>query len=91
MQLDAIITNHPERVVKVLEEDHIRPNFRLATHDDNPFLKIESRELDGPVKIRKAESRLVGRLGNWADTVWRFTKKDILSIKSSPSHDVAIE
>lgn len=38
--VDAIMTNHPERLVAVLNEPDVIHNYRLATREDNPFEKI---------------------------------------------------
>lgn len=38
--VDALMTNHPERALKVLTEPDIVQNFRLATREDDPFKKI---------------------------------------------------
>lgn len=40
MNVDAIMTNHPERVLTVLHEPEMSHQFRLATRDDEPFKKI---------------------------------------------------
>lgn len=38
--VDAIMTNHPERLLTVLQEPDIAHDYRLATREDNPFEKI---------------------------------------------------
>lgn len=43
--VDAIITNHPERLVSILNEPDMAHNFRLATREDDPFRKFIS--IDG--------------------------------------------
>lgn len=40
--VDAIMTNHPERLLSVLSEPEISHNFRLATRFDDPFKKVVS-------------------------------------------------
>lgn len=35
--IDAVLTNQPQRVVQVLEEDEFRHKYRLATVYDDPF------------------------------------------------------
>ena len=42
--MDGIITNHPERLVNVLRENEFVNNFRLATQDDDPFLRYSQRK-----------------------------------------------
>lgn len=43
MGVDAIMTNHPERLLTILKEPEIAHTFRLATRDDDPFKKIITR------------------------------------------------
>lgn len=38
--VDAIMTNHPERVLNVLQDPELAHSFRLATREDNPFKKL---------------------------------------------------
>lgn len=38
--VDAILTNFPERIISVLQEDEFKDKYRLATADDNPFSKV---------------------------------------------------
>lgn len=38
--VDAIMTNHPERVLNVLQEPEMAHNYRLATRQDDPFRKL---------------------------------------------------
>lgn len=45
MGVDAIMTNHPERVLAVLGETEIAHNFRLATNEDDPFRKIPTKSI----------------------------------------------
>lgn len=35
--IDAVLTNQPQRVLQVLEEDEFRPKYRLATPFDDPY------------------------------------------------------
>lgn len=37
--IDGIMTNHPERVQKVVNEPEFAAIYRLATYYDNPFMK----------------------------------------------------
>lgn len=51
--VDAILTNFPERVVSVLQEEEFRGKYRLATNDDSPFSRVDkspakSNNLPGP-------------------------------------------
>lgn len=41
--VDAIMSNHPERLLTVLQEPEIAHDFRLATRADNPFRKLTRR------------------------------------------------
>lgn len=41
--VDAVMTNHPERLLTVLQEPEIAHNYRLATAEDDPFKKITKR------------------------------------------------
>lgn len=43
MGVDAIMTNHPERLITVLKEPTLAHDLRLATRDDNPFRKLTRR------------------------------------------------
>jgi len=43
MGVDAVMTNHPERLLAVLNEPEIVHNFRLANRQDDPFKKIVQR------------------------------------------------
>lgn len=43
--VDAIMTNHPERLLAVLQEPEMAHEFRLATRDDSPFRKLARRAL----------------------------------------------
>lgn len=40
MGVDAIMTNHPERLLAVLQEPDMAHNYRLARLTDDPFMKI---------------------------------------------------
>ncbi|XP_015792032.1 phospholipase D LcsSicTox-betaIC1-like isoform X2 [Tetranychus urticae] len=40
--VDGIITNHPERLYAILEEPGFSSKYRLATHDDDPWKRIQS-------------------------------------------------
>lgn len=42
MGVDAIMTNHPERLLTVLQEPEIAHNYRLSTVADDPFRKIST-------------------------------------------------
>lgn len=39
--VDAILTNFPERVVSVLQEEEFKDKYRIATSNDNPFSKVQ--------------------------------------------------
>ena len=60
--MDGIITNHPERLVNVLRENEFVDNFRLATQDDDPFLRFNpnkkgqnvNQAINQPIGIRIA-------------------------------------
>ncbi len=41
--VDAIITNHPERLFNVLRENEFVHKFRMATQDDDPFERVRAR------------------------------------------------
>lgn len=43
MGVDAVMTNHPERVLSILSEPELVHNVRLATRDDDPFKKLVTR------------------------------------------------
>lgn len=45
MGVDAIMTNHPERLMTVLREPMIAHDFRLATRADKPFRKLTKGSL----------------------------------------------
>lgn len=38
--VDAVMTNHPERLLTVLREPDLAHDYRLATREDDPFRKI---------------------------------------------------
>lgn len=40
LQVDGIMTNHPERLITILEEPEFSGRFRLATKQDDPFKQI---------------------------------------------------
>lgn len=43
MNIDGMITNYPDRLVTILNEDEFSSKLRLATHDDNPWAKYTFR------------------------------------------------
>lgn len=43
MGVDAVMTNHPERLISILGEPDIAHSVRLATRDDDPFKKFVNR------------------------------------------------
>uniref|UniRef100_A0A6G1S5W2 Sphingomyelin phosphodiesterase D LiSicTox-alphaIA1bii n=1 Tax=Aceria tosichella TaxID=561515 RepID=A0A6G1S5W2_9ACAR len=45
MGVDAIMTNHPERITTLLTEPMMARDFRLATRNDDPFRKLTKRQL----------------------------------------------
>ncbi|XP_053200527.1 dermonecrotic toxin LcsSicTox-betaIC1-like [Panonychus citri] len=46
--VDGIITNHPERLFKVLKEPSFRFRYRLATTEDDPWERIQSDPEEKP-------------------------------------------
>jgi glycerophosphoryl diester phosphodiesterase len=47
MGVDAIMTNHPERLMTVLQEPMLAHELRPATREDNPFQKLTTRRVSG--------------------------------------------
>lgn len=42
--VDAIMTNHPERILTVINEPEMIQQVRLANHDDNPFERFSASQ-----------------------------------------------
>ncbi|KAG9509308.1 hypothetical protein GZH46_02177, partial [Fragariocoptes setiger] len=56
MGTDAVMTNHPERLVNVLNEHEFRSTLRLATRDDNPFERIITKRSGVTSELAELES-----------------------------------
>lgn len=71
--VDAIMTNHPERVLTVLQEPEYAHDFRLADRHDEPFKKLTrklvSRSGESARYQRSANAATGGFLGNLYDVV----------------------
>lgn len=71
--VDAVMTNHPERLITVLHEPEIAHDFRLATRDDDPFKKIinraSSRSSESARFQRSTSASQGGFLGNMIDVI----------------------
>lgn len=39
MDADGMITNYPDRLISILNEEEFSSKFRLATYDDSPWDK----------------------------------------------------
>lgn len=74
--VDAIMTNHPERLKNILQEPEIAHDFRLATRQDYPFKKLTRREAGRSSETaryqRSANTNSGGFFGNLMDilTSW---------------------
>lgn len=76
MGVDALMTNHPERLVNVLNEPEMVHNFRLATRDDDPFkrvlLKGSQRSYELARHERSASPTSGGFFGSLMDVITSF-------------------
>ncbi|GFR33045.1 dermonecrotic toxin LiSicTox-betaIA1ii [Trichonephila clavata] len=54
--VDGIITNFPERVVSVLQEQEFKDRYRLATADDNPFSRVSVGPFKTSVQTQKEQN-----------------------------------
>jgi len=66
--VDAVMSNHPERVREVLLEPEMAQNLRLASRDDNPFLKLTRDAVMGRA-ARSPMPQNGGFLSNVMDTL----------------------
>lgn len=72
MGVDAIMTNHPERLLTVLQEPEMAHNYRLASSADNPFKKISSsqaRSAELGRHQRSAQPTSGGFIGGFLDVL----------------------
>lgn len=76
MGVDALMTNHPERLLTVLNEPEMVHNFRLATRDDDPFKKIIVRPSQRAHELarhqRSASQTSGGFFGSLMDVIASF-------------------
>ncbi|XP_035234228.1 dermonecrotic toxin SpeSicTox-betaIIA2iii-like [Stegodyphus dumicola] len=56
MGVDGIITNHPHRLIRVLEDDEFSSKLRLATIDDSPWQKYSLRSSADISDVRPANN-----------------------------------
>ncbi|GFV65960.1 dermonecrotic toxin LarSicTox-alphaIII1 [Trichonephila clavipes] len=54
--VDGLITNFPERVVSVLQEQEFKDRYRLATADDNPFSRVSVGPFKTSVQTQKDQN-----------------------------------
>lgn len=69
--VDALMTNHPERALKVLVEPDMVQNFRLASRHDDPFKKIirSGKNSESARYQRSASPISDGFFGNIMDVI----------------------
>lgn len=76
MGVDALMTNHPERLLKVLSEPEMAHNYRLATREDDPFKRIvfkaSQRNNELARHQRSASQTSGGFLGSLMDVLNSF-------------------
>lgn len=79
MGVDAIMTNHPERLLNILLEPEMAQQFRLATQDDDPFNKVIVKRDLKLRQERSAPSTGSGFFGSFFDVIssWFAYMKEI--------------
>lgn len=55
--IDGIMTNHPERVMDILREPEFARSYRMASIEDNPFIKYHTLHWSDPGKALTHTSR----------------------------------
>lgn len=73
MGVDAVMTNHPERLLTILREPELAHDFRLATRKDDPFEKIihrsSARSSESARYQRSTSPTNGGFIGNLVDVI----------------------
>ena len=72
--VDAIITNHPERLVKVLKEPAFSSRLKMADKWDNPWVKVKQVEDLLPVSD---SGSFFSDLDDKRDSIHKFIKEFI--------------
>lgn len=74
--VDGIITNHPERIVNILQEKEFVNVIRLAKHSDSAWTKVEAMK-KSPISSSTTDkpSRWVSDLNDKADSITKYLKE----------------
>ncbi|KAH7643279.1 hypothetical protein HUG17_9970 [Dermatophagoides farinae] len=74
--VDAIITNHPERVCNVMRESEFASRYRMATYEDSPWERIWTRPTRPQTSSMLTKPtlglKLVNSAGDMLDSMTRF-------------------
>lgn len=75
--VDAIVTNHPERLVHVIEEAEFSPSFRLADLTDSPWTRVLRPTPRRPATLAPLQDpslglKLVNGAGDMADSLAKY-------------------
>lgn len=90
--VDGIITNHPERLAEVLRESEFANRFRLATQDDSPWERIQSREDFAPSPAAPVTQPVSARwFTGFGDVVSSFAKylRDFVYLRVPGYHNIS--
>ncbi|XP_015792028.1 phospholipase D StSicTox-betaIC1-like isoform X2 [Tetranychus urticae] len=74
--VDGIITNHPERLYAILKERDFKYKYRLATHDDDPWKRIQPdlEEKPAPSATSDIQPVILTAITSASDMFTSFTK-----------------
>lgn len=79
--VDAIITNHPERVWSVIREREFAQNYRMATYSDSPWELIWTRpkkpQTSSTISKPNLSLKLMNGAGDMLDSLARFVANTI--------------
>lgn len=79
--VDAIITNHPERVWSVIREREFAQNYRMATYSDSPWELIWTRpkkpQTSSTLSKPNLSLKLMNGAGDMLDSLARFVANTI--------------